>query len=578
MSDILALARLTTARSSLLLKYSMVYFAVVHVFSIVIGTSFAASGISPGRTQMTAWACATCFSIPLYFLSVVMFELTDVKDVEGNQTGFSHWLLRTPVASWKLAAVPMALKTVWVFVITGGVALTGLVFDVRLNDWLVSSFALAALVLCLCVIVWKPFRWTHTRLCLLALGIVPGYAWFVAWLSYATGGLQTGAELRSLSLSPSQVSVLAAIIGIGTYVVVFLLSIRSVAIARSAAIGYTPESKLTWGFGSSLKGESRQDQVAVTVKQYRKPARSPIAAIIAYELSKLRNFGGIAAIVGWLSLLLLFGRLSNVALEAYVFSFIFFLSPGMFVCEWSRSTVDRSFLTNLLAVSPIRTATLAWTSQAIVTTIWMLSLLGAGLVALKWNVLGENNHAAATMNRFAEFHFDAAEAGGSVAMAIALLAVVMVIRQSTWSSAIAAADKKRLLLYSVAAKFFVAFLLLSWFIYHFLRFPDWQAWSVWMWDVVHRLPPVLVLCLVVKLLLVALSSRALVRSGLARHTELVMLLLGFAAATAGIGYAYWVLIPAADLHLWHCVAAAAIIVPYSRIAIAPLCLDSNRHR
>ena len=573
MSDIIALARLTTTRSSLLLKCSMIYFVVVHALTIVFGLSFGAAAINPEKTHMTAWACATCFSIPLYFLSVVMFELSDAKDIESNQTGFSHWLLRTPIAGWKLAAVPLTLKTIWVFLITGGVALTGLVFKVQLHDWLATSFALAALVISICLIVWQPFRWTHTRLCLLALGIVPGYLWFISWMTYATGGLQSGAEFRRLALSPLMVSIIAMLLGIGAYAVVFLLSLRSISVARNAVLGRTPESKLAWKGRSTL---SVDQSVAST--SYQHPPRSLVGAIIAYELSKFRNFGGAAVIAAWLLLLLLFGLASDVSVEAYVFSFILFLFPGIFVCEWSRSTVDRGFLTNMLASSPIRSATMAWTSQTFVTSIWLLSLLGAGLVAAKWHAFGQNNQAIVMMDGFAEFHFGAAGAGGGVAIAIALVAVVMVIRQSTWSSAIAAADRKRLLLYSVAAKYFASFLVLSWFIYHFLQFPSWDAWSVWMWEVVQKLPLVLVVCLTVKLIVAAVASRTLMRSGLALRSEFITIIVGYIIASAVIGLALFALIPATGLQLWHSLAVAALIVPFSRIAIAPLCLASNRHR
>ncbi len=56
------------------------------------------------------------------------------------------------------------------------------------------------------------------------------------------------------------------------------------------------------------------------------------------------------------------------------------------------------------------------------------------------------------------------------------------------------------------------------------------------------------------------------------------LAIGYITITLLCSAAVWKLVPSDQVHLWHCVAVIAVLMPYSRIAFAPLSLAHNRHR
>ncbi len=59
---------------------------------------------------------------------------------------------------------------------------------------------------------------------------------------------------------------------------------------------------------------------------------------------------------------------------------------------------------------------------------------------------------------------------------------------------------------------------------------------------------------------------------------LALPLAGYVIFTALLGGTFWVLLGSDRILLWHCLTFAAILVPATRILIAPICLARYRHR
>jgi hypothetical protein len=175
-------------------------------------------------------------------------------------------------------------------------------------------------------------------------------------------------------------------------------------------------------------------------------------------------------------------------------------------------------------------------------------------------------------------HYGVADAGRSMAAAITLVVLILIVRQTTWSVAVASTGQRRYGLYVFATKFAIGFALFSWLLFHFLRFPNWEAWSEWAWQRTSELPIFLPWLLVAKISIVAFATWMLMRSHLARPQTVVAIAVGYVVVTLAIAVALWRLTPSENVLLWHCIAMTALLMPYSRIALAPLCLARNRHR
>jgi hypothetical protein len=102
--------------------------------------------------------------------------------------------------------------------------------------------------------------------------------------------------------------------------------------------------------------------------------------------------------------------------------------------------------------------------------------------------------------------------------------------------------------------------------------PDYRplAWSAAPWLVAG--------VVAAKAIVAVFIMKALVGSRLASVAAVRKWLLIWAAITALLATAIFVLIPAGTISVWASLAAAMLVVPFNRLAVAPLALNWDRHR
>ncbi|PAY18509.1 hypothetical protein CKO51_16010 [Rhodopirellula sp. SM50] len=565
MSEIMALTRLSIARCKTALTLAIVYMLLIHLGAVLYSLSDA-GGTVTGQRAVTS--IVVMFSLPLLGITFALFDFSDQGDIGGGATGYLPWLLRMPIRTWKLAAVPLGLKTLWTLAVCGAIALTARVFGIPLERWFIPAVGIATLFVLACLVTWQPFRWTYTRLSLIGILFVPAYAWLIASVSFAFANERSDLPSGTTSITA------AWIIGLSTYTALTLLALRAVRLARFNVTGQISESR---GWMGSVETASSAVEASSATPLKHPAKRSPITALLRFEASKLAEFGTKIVAASWLLIVLFFSLFSQTGTDTVVFLVVAFLFPGIFLNEWKLSGLHENFLPHTLAMAPIRTTTIVWTHQLITTAIWFASLLGVPIVMLIWYTTGASAPMVDAWQRVIGSQFDAPDALARLAGISVIVAMLLVIRQTTWNIAASSTDEKRFVYWMIAVKFAIAFAVFSWFLFQFLQFPDWEAWTLWAWQSFAKLPALLPWLTAAKAILVIIATMLLYRSGLAERQTVIGLVVGYLAGTFLIAAIVWQWVPSDRVALWHCVTATAVLMPYSRIVLAPLCLAHNRH-
>lgn len=572
MSEIMALTRLSIARSRTAIKLAITYFVLLHVAIAVYSlTGFEGDLEGSAARVQAVTVMATVMSMPLLGITFGLFDFSESADISSAATGYMNWLLRMPIKSWKLAAVPIALKTLWVLVICGAIAGTTTMFGIPPERWFGPAIGLAALFVLACLVTWHPFQRAHSRLVVLGVLIVPAYALMVMSVTFAYADKQSDMATDATSVA------IISVITVASYVVLTGLCLRAVRLARFNVIGQIKESHSWFASDSNPNGSSPAGLASDLAFQHSAKA-SPYGALLKYDLSKFSGGGAKIVLASWCLIVLFWSAHREVGVDSTIGLALMLMFPAIFLNEWMISSRDGKFLPNLLAVAPIPSSTLAWTRQCLTTAIWFVSLSGVPLVMAIWHYTGTSRDGFDRWDQIISEEYAAPDSGWRLGLALSIVTLVFVTRQTTWNSLANATGNPRNVVWSIAIKFGVAFIIFSFLLVRFMNFPSWEAWGEAAWKQIAELPAYLPWFLVAKLAIVATASVTLYRSGLTRLKTVIGLVIGYVTITLLCSTAVWKLIPSDNVYLWHCIALFAVLVPYSRIALAPLCLAHDRHR
>ena len=84
--------------------------------SVLFGVVSSATAMQfSGRIGENFVGFAVLFTfLPAAFFALALFDYGGLSALESGQSGCSHWILRMPIHSWKIALVPIVLKTLWI--------------------------------------------------------------------------------------------------------------------------------------------------------------------------------------------------------------------------------------------------------------------------------------------------------------------------------------------------------------------------------------------------------------------------------------------------------------------------------
>lgn len=556
MSELLALTRLSLVRSRLLL--SLMVAAVV----IAAATAYLAGPV--GRDSVAEKIVFFTFFftlIPAALSSVLLFDYSGEGNMMLPESGCSHWLLRMPVKSWKIALVPMLLKTLWVTALW--VLFVSIVRSLGAQETIpiiAPSICFSAAAIWVLVLAWRPFRSGWHRIVALLITVVILYCCVVA--------VFVAPSLKSVQWRPAAAQATFAVVTL-LYVSGVWLAISAVNIARTSTSGIVPEfGKL--GEASWLAGGGDRE------RHYK----SPIHALVYHDLTKTHGWIQKTLIIGVIPSIIIFSLFIPVRVPTVVLIFWVFAYLAAIAVSRTGHSPDRE-LPPYLAASPLSNAQIAWTKfvgPMLLATCIFFSILfafaGWGCWAenrsvwLQWSSLraqdlGSNDvlmigvrwssavviaSATVALGRLASFHW-----------------IAMTGRQ--WVGILMAVAMGLMILISLGV-------VIRWFIQQ----EDWESTKASALFFARYVPGILIALLVVKGLGVILSIAALRSRELATGRSIGWVIAIWTGITLSVATLLAMLIPdPRATYLW-CLGPTALAIPLARVLILPLCLAWNRHR
>lgn len=553
MSETIALLRLSFACSRTFLL------GLVAVAVTVLSTVTMVGALYFGQDGGVLLLGATSLLCAHFGLAAAgLFHFGNQIDMRRSESGCSTWLLRMPVDSWKIALVPIALKTVWVAVcLSICIGIYNRLADLNVSlPYLAPVTAVSAASVWLMVLVWRPFRSGRRRLAALAISSVLLYAICI--------GAFVDADSRRFDLSPAFVT-LAHIAPFVAYTLAVGLAMQTVSLARTNINGIIPEQ-------SKVQIATRSDKV----RNYS----SGVHALVHHDWLASRDWLLKVYLIGVLPAVIVLPLLPSTA--AIVGGILFFACFA--VVSITRIGVNMeqpSHIPVYLTCKPIDSATIAWTrliSCAVVSAITFSCIILAFFVAalrpehrLQWL-----DWSAATAKEFSTASAVSTGLRWTIASFITVtVAVVGQIVANLWvgmygrrwiSTALGVAGGSLV----VAIVCVVA--------YWFTQQTTWESAQESALTLSKWLPPIFVVLLAMKWIAVISATYVVAEHKRASRFALTQLIVIWLPLVLTVATALAVLAPHPAFTTLHCFAFVVLAIPLARIIVLPACVAANRHR
>lgn len=517
-------------------------------------------------------------------LSIALFDYGGFANLAEGESGCNRWVLGMPIKSWKIAIVPIALRTFW---IAGLCVIALLVFKITgilnsnpnpaphsLRSLLLGCICVAALSTWGIAIGWRPFSNGWWRLAALGVLGLLAYSALILVLATAESGPfrhLTGWKAQMRASLPAALTIGVIVL----YVSGVWFSIRAIKLAKVESHGLVPEA------GKMVREAA---QAANAKRLEHKTARR---ALVWYYLAKARPWIRRALVIMAPGLLMaiLFVPLHVVSAIA-VFAWTLYTGAiGVTQGEGNHGQKPR-YKTNMesfLASSPLPTATIAWTRLA--THLGTLAgCMSMGLVVfVGWMIWPENR---ATWWQWASEQAVASNAPEQT-LAIGLrwsLAIVigvnafLLFRWATFIWVGYSGRESWTVVFSVCWGVLLLGLLgivLGWFLTNATSWDNVRE-SFWHW--MEFLPHLCATLLVIKLICSTLATAFLIKWDLVADAGVVKALLLWLLVAGGLGVGMWALIPDPRATLAWCLTGSVLAIPLARIMVLPVMLQLNRVR
>lgn len=571
MPELTALMRVSLARHR--------WLSLTMLATVALGVSIALVGShwAPGNTGAQVAIVALSLSLlPAGIASIVLFDYGLDQDLSQPDSGCSHWILRMPIRSWKIAIVPITLKSFWVSSLWIVLAVSVKQMGGEL-PLITPCIAFSAITVWILVMSWRPFGSWLTRLVAMLIAIPIFYGILVG--AVGSPSIER-AEWRSLAIASSMVVGAAAYLG-GIWCLV-----RSTELARVNPGGMIPVDESRWrrtlkGSASSAASSAwdveRDD--TCPIRQYRNPTH----ALFHHDFQMAYPWIWKIYLIFVIPTIVVFPLLIPMNSGSVAILLVLFI-------EWSACAMSRAFATNnassvlpvYLAGSPLTTKTLAWNRQLFPLCAAVATYLCLIPVIVGWACWESNRE---NWMRWAQDQAvglpgnpDPLHIGIRLSIAIVLGTFIFFFGRLA-SYAWAGMTGRTWVVMAATISAVIGYmaligLALTWF----MQQTDWESTRESALHFLSLLPWLIGSLLVAKLALALVIGLQTVRSRLASVTDLTRVSLGWLGLVAVLAITFYMLLPYLFATLSWCFALLALMVPLARILLLPLAVASNRHR
>lgn len=567
MAELIALTRFCLAGNRRLLFWMLVIVGLGQL------NLFAWGVFNPALLQPTILPLTlVCVMFPTVLLSIVVFDYGGSGNLVAAGSGCSHWVLRMPIHSWKIAVVPILLRSAWVSGLWMMLALNLWVMEPhRPLPWLGPCAALSAASVFLLVVGWQPFTVAFLRIPALAIGAVAIFACFVSILSAA------GVDGQPW---PRGWTFLVSVLGIVIYGSTVALAMRAIATARLNATGIVPELRAA---------APRKIVHALTQRDWlitrSGPFTGPLRALIWHEVLLIEKaatymliFCVVPASIFWIAI---------VPLNAVAFWIVnaMFCYAAIFAINGSHATPMArgvSTIPTLLSASPLSNATIAWTRWLVPVAVASAIYLCVATVLVGWFLWPSNRVQWLQWAEAQRSWCDASGSSVSIGLRLQLAAwlaffIFAISRLSSyWWIGQTGRQWFVVVTSSIAiALYLVPFSLgLAWF----MRQTDWQDVQTMGHLLLRQASTAIGVAMVLKIIAVALVAMQVYRKRLVDASTLATVLAIWLGVVATVSVGLWLLIPSSQITFAAVTSVTVITIPLARMLAMPWAVAWNRHR
>ena len=503
--------------------------------------------------------------LPAAIASIALFDYGHDGDMNLPGSGCSPWLLRLPIASWKIAIIPVILKTTWISILWLLFAYSVSRLDAKSPiPKLGPCLAFSASSIWILVVAWRPFRTGWGRLVALAL-LAPIFY-------FEIGMVLVAPSIKQVHWRPSaeQASLVAAV---AFYISGVWILIRTVAFARTSAVGIIP---------ATLTGPDDQVAHPDSHNNDKIEFRSPFRALVHHELAPATRWAKRLIVTTALPLTILLVVFSKLSWPVVVSAMVGFAYIGLIaVSRKSIFCAPQESLATHIAASPIRTCTIAW--ARLITPMFLSAAVYSliGFIFLGWALRAENRD---IWMQWASDRADALNSNYPAMIGVRWSLVIVlgwpyfcltrlaaylwidVTRRATVSIIAAVLTGSLTLIPLVAA--------LRWFMIQ----TDWETTRNTLIGLLNWIPITLVIMLLGKMIATIGASALLLRNKLADGQEVVKLLAIWLSIVSLVCCLFIFLIPDRRVPITWIIGTIVILTPISRVLLMPVGIAWDRHR
>ncbi|MGB7345724.1 MAG: hypothetical protein WBD20_16025 [Pirellulaceae bacterium] len=565
MSDTIALARLLFARSRTQLIVWSAWTLVSIVIALMAGALFEGKYLAP-------FLFIPIFPVVLW--SLAMFEFGNEQSMIAGESGHSHWLLRMPIADWKLAFVPLVLRFTWMSLFYATIVLVaGIATGTWLPVWtgLILFFAGGAW---LSAIAWRPFRSMWRRVWVMIVAVALYYLLFMVVMSVH---FDDKTDVMFLRNHPLLVKTTTAIVTCLTLASGLWMAFSSLKLARTNGLGLVPErhTKFTGWIGriEALVAPDASNPIM---------HRSGRAALTWHDTRRMvlqsQNWS-LFIVVGSLITILMFLPIpvANALFVMFLFCQLGVMSGSS---QMEPTKLHGSSLPTYIAASPMTCAEIGFTRG--LTGVWT-SYLGVLVFALAYGVclmMPYNQGILSDWFTKMESIYGTPVAAYRWIALIAIAVIAMVPSRSlafTWPTM---TGRSRLSLAALTLPIVVLFAagggVCAWFLKQAKG--NWETTIANAWYWAGWIPTLLVTLLVVKFLASAVAATQTLRHKLITPKTAALIAGCWLIATIGFAALSHSLIPDQRILFVWTLMVTALALPLGRILVLPYAVYLNRYR
>lgn len=555
MSETLALFRYGVTKDRIWILLSISVIAVAHLVVAILAPSL----IEFSKDPKGQWVLLIYLTMPVVMIALLIFNFSESSNLTDGGSGYSHWLLRMPIADWKLVSVPIVLKAGISAFLTLSTAAHVYFLDSTITMWGIVHVGLGFLNMniWLMAATWHPFRSVWRRVIGLCVGAVVFYLGFVATLC-ATFESRMEPWFDDYVAGPARYfQVIGIVIGV-------CYAFRAVKLARTNSHGLV----------SPLAKSSERDEADGRVRNFRSPAM----ALMGHDLLKSKVLIVRTFLLGYVPAVIIFGCLFPFLIVSMVFAVLTFLYIGYIAGAQVLARTESNAYPTYLIATPLSSACIAWARAATYIGIVLIAMTGLLATSGVWALWPQNRAdwtAWALMMAESTGH---ANAGIQITLAVLMccFALAAFLTSSViWTGYTARfwVQLSSIIGYSVGLLIPLG-IVLRWF----FRQKTWEQAEASALEWVDVLLPYVFVVIAIKVILTGVSIALLRKFRLVAWRHIIQVIVGWFCVTLAFAVVMHFLIPLDYVTLFWLVAYSIALVPLARVLAMPSALHWGRHR